>query len=46
MAVSWGQCHTPTESATATFDGNIAVLAKDSDPGIASQKLQTTLDAI
>jgi hypothetical protein len=31
---------------TATFAGDTAVLATDSDPGIASQKLQTSLDAI
>jgi hypothetical protein len=37
---------TSTESKTATFADDTAVLATDSDPGIASQKLQTNLDAI
>jgi hypothetical protein len=32
---------TSTESTTATFDEVTAVLAMDSDPGIASQKPQT-----
>jgi hypothetical protein len=36
---------TSTESTTATFADETAVLATDSDPGIASQKLQTNLDA-
>jgi hypothetical protein len=35
-----------TESTTATFADNSAVLATDSGPGIASQELQTNLDAI
>jgi hypothetical protein len=37
---------TSTESTAATFADDTAVLATDSDPGIASQKLQTNLDAI
>jgi hypothetical protein len=37
---------TSTESTTATFADDTAVLATDSDPGIASQKLQINLDAI
>jgi hypothetical protein len=37
---------TSTESTTATFADDTAVLATDSDPGIASQKLQTNLDAV
>jgi hypothetical protein len=37
---------TPTESTTTTFSNDTAVLAMDRDPGIASQKLQTNLDAI
>jgi hypothetical protein len=37
---------TSTESTTATFADKTAVLATDSDPGIALQKLQTNLDAI
>jgi hypothetical protein len=37
---------TSTESTTATFADDTAVLATDSDPGIASQKLQTNPDAI
>jgi hypothetical protein len=37
---------TSTESTTATSADDIAVLAMDSDPGIASQKLQTNLHAI
>jgi hypothetical protein len=37
---------TSTESTTATFANDTVVLATDSDPGIASQKLQTNLDAI
>jgi hypothetical protein len=37
---------TSTESTTATFSDDNAVLAMGSDPGIASQKLQTSLDAI
>jgi hypothetical protein len=37
---------TLTDSTTTTFADDTAVLATDSDPGIASQKLQTILDAI
>jgi hypothetical protein len=37
---------TSPESTTATFADNIAVVAMDSDPVIASQKLQTDLLAI
>jgi hypothetical protein len=37
---------TSTESTTAIFAHDTAVLATDSDPGIASQKQQTNLDAI
>jgi hypothetical protein len=37
---------TPTESTTATFADDTALLATDSDLGIASQKLETNLDAI
>jgi hypothetical protein len=37
---------TSTESTTATLADDTAVLATDSDPGIASQKLPTNLDAI
>jgi hypothetical protein len=37
---------TSTESTTAIFTDGTAVLATDSDPGIASQKLQTNLDGI
>jgi hypothetical protein len=37
---------TTTESATATFADGTTVLATDSEPGIASQKLHTNLDAI
>jgi hypothetical protein len=35
-----------SESTTATFVDDTAVLATDSDPAIASQKLQTNLLAI
>jgi hypothetical protein len=35
-----------TESPTATFADDTAVVATDSDPGISSQKLQTNLNAI
>jgi hypothetical protein len=35
-----------SESTTATFADDTAVLAMDSDPAIASQKLQTILFAI
>jgi hypothetical protein len=35
-----------TESTTTTFADDIAVLATDSDPGIASQKPQTNPDTI
>jgi hypothetical protein len=34
-----------TESTTGTFSDDTAVITMDSDPGIASQKLQTNLDA-
>jgi hypothetical protein len=37
---------TSTESTTATFADDTAVLATDSDPSISSQKLQTNLDTI
>jgi hypothetical protein len=37
---------TSPESNTATFADNIVVVATDSDPAIASQKLQTNLLAI
>jgi histone H2A len=37
---------TSSESITATFADDTAVLATDSDPAIASQKLQTNLLAI
>jgi histone H2A len=37
---------TSPESTTAIFADDTAVLATDSDPGIASQKLQTNVDAI
>jgi hypothetical protein len=37
---------TTTESATAIFADDAAVLAMDCDPSIASQILQTNLDAI
>jgi hypothetical protein len=37
---------TSPESTTATFANNTAVVAMDSDPAIASQKLQTDLLAI
>jgi hypothetical protein len=37
---------TPTESTTATFADDITVVTTDSDPAIASQKLQTDLLAI
>jgi hypothetical protein len=37
---------TSTESTTATIAENTAVLATDSDPAIASHKLQTNLPAI
>jgi hypothetical protein len=37
---------TSTESATANFADVTAVVATDSDPAIASQKLQTNLAAI
>jgi hypothetical protein len=37
---------TSPESTTATFSNDTAVLAMDSDPAIASQKLQTNLLAI
>jgi hypothetical protein len=36
----------PTESTTATFADDTAVLTMDSEPGVASQELQTNLDAI
>jgi hypothetical protein len=36
---------TSKESTTATFADDTAILATDSDPGIASQKLQTNPDA-
>jgi hypothetical protein len=52
MAISWDHCYTcytdplkSTESTTATFTDVTAILAKDSDPGISSQKLQTDMDA-
>jgi hypothetical protein len=34
------------KSTSATFADDTAVLATDSDPGIAAQKLQTNPDAI
>jgi hypothetical protein len=34
---------TSPESITATFEGDTAVVATDSDPAIVSQKLQTKL---
>jgi hypothetical protein len=37
---------TSPESTTATFADDTAVVATDSDPAIASQKLQTNLLAI
>jgi hypothetical protein len=37
---------TSTESTTTSFTDDTAVLAMDSGPGIASQKLQTNLDVI
>jgi hypothetical protein len=37
---------TSTETTTATFGEDTAVLATDRDPGIAPQKLQTNLDGI
>jgi hypothetical protein len=37
---------TSPDSITATFADDTAVVATDSDPAIASQKLQTTLLAI
>jgi hypothetical protein len=37
---------TSTESTTSSFANDTVVLAMDSDSGIASQKLQTNLDAI
>jgi hypothetical protein len=37
---------TSSESTTATFADDTALLATDSDPAIASQKLQTNLLAI
>jgi hypothetical protein len=37
---------TSTEFTTATFIDDTAVLATDSDPGIASQKQQSNLEAI
>jgi hypothetical protein len=37
---------TSSESTTATFADDTAVLATDSDPDIALQKLQTNLFAI
>jgi hypothetical protein len=37
---------TSSECTTPTFAEDIAVLATDSDPAIASQKLQTNLLAI
>jgi hypothetical protein len=37
---------TSTESATATFADDTGALATDSDPGIASQKLENNHDAI
>jgi hypothetical protein len=37
---------TSRESTTATSADDTAVLATDSDPGIASQKLQTNPDAV
>jgi hypothetical protein len=39
MSTSW-------ESIIATYADDAALLAADSDPGIASQKLQTNLGAI
>jgi hypothetical protein len=53
-AVSWGHCYTllytaglptSTESTATTFADDTAVLAKDCDPGIASQEMQTNPDA-
>jgi hypothetical protein len=37
---------TSTECTTAIFSDDTAVLAMDNDPAIASQELQTNLDAI
>jgi hypothetical protein len=37
---------TATESTTATFVNDTAVIAMESDPGIPSLKVQTNLDAI
>jgi hypothetical protein len=37
---------TSTESTTATFADDTAILAMDSDPGIASQKLQTNTKVV
>jgi hypothetical protein len=47
-AVSWGHCYTCNTLQTCQPQHlpKTAVLATDSDPGIASQKLQTNLDAI
>jgi hypothetical protein len=37
---------TPTDSTTATFADDTALLTVGSDPSIVSQKLQTNIDAI
>jgi hypothetical protein len=43
-AVPWAHCYT-ADLPAATFAEDTAVVATDSDPSIASQKLQTNPDA-
>jgi hypothetical protein len=44
--LSTADLSTSTQSTTAAFGEDTAVLATDSDPSIPAQKLQTNLDGI